>query len=258
VGCGLQFGNHLTPQARASIEGADKVFHLADAVAAIGLAQLNPSAEPLDSFYVLERPRQAIYRAMAEHVLGFVRAGKRVCLVSYGHPGIFADPCHWAIRQARSEGYRAEMLPAISSVDCLFADLLFDPATDGIQIFDATDFLRQRRRFDAASVLVLLQVGLTGELRHRTSVDHRGVDVLAEVLAQTYGLEHEVVLYEASVYAIAEHAIQRVALSDLSSARITKASTLVVPPVRRTPDDREMLERLGLGDAKMPEARHGK
>jgi len=258
VGCGLQFGNHLTPQARASIKSADKVFHLVDAVAAISLLRLNPSAEALNSFYVLDQPREIIYRAMVEHVLTFVRAGKRVCLVSYGHPGVFADPCHWAIRRARSEGYGAEMLPAISSVDCLFADLLFDPATSGVQIFDATDFLRRRRRFDSASVLVLLQVGLTGELHHRRADGCRGVRVLADVLAQTYGDAHDVVLYEASVHAIAEPEVQRLALRDMPSARITKASTLVVPPTAPTPDDSEMLERLGIGADQTPSARSSK
>jgi len=246
VGCGIQFASHVTPQARACIERADKVFHLVDAIAAISLAELNPSAEALDRFYVPARARETIYRAMVEHVLKPVRAGKRVCFVSYGHPGVFADPCHWAIRRARSEGYHGEMLPAISSVDCLFADLLFDPATSGMQLFDATDFLRHRRRFDSASVLVLLQVGLTGELHHRASCNHHGVRVLADVLAQTYGAKHEVILYQASVYAIAEPQIQRVAMRDLSSAPITKASTLIVPPSAQTPDDREMLKRLGI------------
>src|SRR2546429_6584747 len=44
-------------------------------------------------------------------------------------------------RQAREEGFEAEMLPAVSAEDCLFADLGVDPGDEGCQSFEATSFL---------------------------------------------------------------------------------------------------------------------
>jgi len=244
AGCGMQFGQHLTPQARDRIARADRVFYLVDTLAARGLVELNKSAESLDRFYADDRPREQIYERIVEHVLAYVRAGENVCLVSYGHPGVFGDPFHESVRRARREGYPAEMLPAISSEDCLFADLLVDPATSGRQTFDATDFLVHRRRFDPTSALVLLQVAMTGESGLDTR-RRRGVRVLIDVLAQTYGEGHEVVLYEAAIHAIGNPSIQRIALRD-AAAHVSSATTLLVPPLREAPVDSDMLTRLGL------------
>jgi hypothetical protein len=251
AGCGMQFGSHLTPQARERIAAADRVLYLVDPVAALGLTKLNSSAESLGWLYSSDRPREQIYEEMVEHILGFVRAGEDVCLVSYGHPGVFADPFHESIRRARCEGFPAEMLPAISSEDCLCADLLIDPATSGRQTFDATDFLVHRRRFDPTSALVLLQVALTGQTGLNADDGRRGARVLFDVLAQTYGETHEVILYEAAIHAIAEPSIHRVALRD-AAARISKGTTLFVPPLKQPPADRAMLKRLGLMPASRP------
>ena len=241
----MQLGSHLTPQARERIATADRVLYLVDPVAALGIIQLNSSAESLDRFYASDQPRAQIYAEIVEHALAFVRAGEHVCLVSYGHPGVFGDPFHESVRRARREGYPAEMLPAISSEDCLFADLLIDPAASGRQTFDATDFLVHRRRFDPTSALVLLQVAMTGETGLNAEDDRHGVRVLADVLAQTYGEAHEVFLYEAAVHAIAEPSIQRVALRDVA-ARVSRATTLFVPPLGQAPADRDMMAILGL------------
>lgn len=260
AGCGMQFGCHLTPQARERIAAADRVLYLVDAVAAHGLIELNRSAESLDRFYAPDRPRAQTYEAIVEHALAFVRAGENVCLVSYGHPGVFADPFHESVRRARREGYPAEMLPAISSEDCLFADLLVDPATSGMQTFDATDFLVHRRRFDPTSALVLLQVAMTGQTGPNVDDDHRGARILGDVLAQTYGEAHEVVLYEAPVHAIANPSIQRLALRDMA-AHVSRAMTLYVPPRSQALADRDMLRRLGLtrpGPARKGRATRGK
>ena len=69
-----------------------------------------------------------------------------MCLVSYGHPGVFAYPMHEAIRQAKALGHSAVMFPAVSCEDAFFADLGVDPGQSGCQSFEATDFLVYQRR----------------------------------------------------------------------------------------------------------------
>ncbi len=51
-----------------------------------------------------------------------------------------------------------------------FADLGFNPGDFGVQTFEATDFLRARRRFDPTSGLILWQVGVLGEVDSRSGV----------------------------------------------------------------------------------------
>ena len=69
-----------------------------------------------------------MYARIVGDILDAVRGGASVCAAFYGHPGIFVTPSHDAVRRARAEGYPARMLPAVSAVDCLFADLGVDPA----------------------------------------------------------------------------------------------------------------------------------
>jgi hypothetical protein len=103
---------------------------------------------------------------MSELTLKYLREGLNVCVVYYGHPGVFVMPSHDSIRQARAAGFEAIMLPGISAEDCLFADLGIDPGRIGCQSFEATDFLVNRRKFDTSSHLILWQIGVIGDLSY--------------------------------------------------------------------------------------------
>lgn len=248
VGTGIQLVGNLTLAAKAWIEQADKVlFAVADPVTAKWLRSLNATAESLP-YNTDNQRRRETYRQMVERILAEVRLGLNVCAVFYGHPGVFADPAHEAIRQARREGFRAQMLPGISAEDCLFADLGLDPGKNGCQSFEATDFLIRRRKFDPTSALILWQIALVGNLGfYKEGGQLRGLSVLAEVLETHYGSDHEVIVYEAAVYyPVCQPAIARIPLCKLPQTNVTPVSTLYVPPKAPAPVDREMMTRLGL------------
>jgi uncharacterized protein YabN with tetrapyrrole methylase and pyrophosphatase domain len=240
----------LTPEAQAAIEDAEKVFHIVDALAALQLADMNASAESLNRFYAPDQGRYTTYSAMADHVLSHVRRGESVCLVTYGHPGVFAFPVREALRRARAQGFETRMVPGISAEDMLFAELGVDPATDGCQSYDATDFLVHRRRIDPTSPLVLWQVAATGKLGSAPGMNKLGVGMLAERLMKTHGRDHLVVLYEAAKHSIAPPRIQRVRLRQLARAALSDATTLFVPPRRRAHLDRSVLKKLGIPHAR--------
>jgi uncharacterized protein YabN with tetrapyrrole methylase and pyrophosphatase domain len=238
---------HVTLATRAWIEQADKLlFAVADPLAAKWLREQNPTAEALP--YPTDRTRRKeVYREIVDRIMAEVRRGGNICAVFYGHPGVFTDPAHEAIRQARHAGFQARMLPGISAEDCLFADLGLDPGKRGCQSFEATDFLIRRRRFDPTSALILWQIAIIGNPGFYRPGDHvHGLTVLAEVLTTPYGPEHEVIVYEAAVYPTFEPVIQRLPLSHLPQAQITEISTLYLPPKAEAPLDREMMARLGM------------
>lgn len=252
VGTGIQLVGHLTLAAKASIEQADKVlFAVADPVTAKWLQTLNPTAEALP-YNTNNQRRRETYREMVDRILAEVRQGLNVCAVFYGHPGVFAYPTHEAIKQARYEGFRAQMLPGISAEDCLFADLGIDPGRNGCQSFEATDFLIRRRKFDPTSALILWQIAMTGNLGfEREKSQMRGLKVLSEVLEMHYSSDHEVIVYEAAVYyPVCEPVIQHILLSKLAEVGITSVSTLYVPPQAPAPIDSEMMSRLGMSFVK--------
>ncbi|HEV2907650.1 MAG TPA: SAM-dependent methyltransferase [Candidatus Eremiobacteraceae bacterium] len=233
VGAGIDVGRDLTPAARWHIERADKVFSLVgDAVAARTVDELNANNESLAALYDVEKPRIDTYDAMIARILACVRGGSKVCVVAYGHPGVFAYPMHKALAGARAAGYTAALLPAISSIDCLLADLDVDPAADGLQIFDASDLLLNDRSFSLTAPLVLLQVAVTGDPSFKIEYGREGVARLAKHLSARYGPAHPAIVYEAAQYSGFAPTVERTTLSALEHADITTGSTLFVPPKR--------------------------
>ena len=112
VGTGLQVG-HVTLEARAHIESADKLLCLAsDSVTSEWLKTLNPSAESLQPFYAEGKNRLTTYNEMIDRILSCVRQGQHVCVAFYGHPGVFVYPSHASIRKARAEGLKQRCFPA--------------------------------------------------------------------------------------------------------------------------------------------------
>jgi uncharacterized protein YabN with tetrapyrrole methylase and pyrophosphatase domain len=246
VGTGIQLGQ-LTLDARACIEDADKVlFLVADAVTRSWILEVQPTAECLQDCYHRGRRRSDSYLEMVERILSPVRQHLEVCAAFYGHPGVFVRPSHEAIRRARREGYEARMLPGISAEDCLFADLGIDPARNGCRSFEATYFVAYRCKFDRSCPLILWQIGAVGDPTFHTEINKRGLGVLIDMLRREYGAQHEVVLYEAAQYALANPVIKRVPLVRVPDSVVTLGTTLFVPPKVRHRLNTGMVNRLGI------------
>lgn len=247
VGTGYAMAGQVTQQALACIEKADKLFYLVvDAMTSSWLEGLNPSAESLYGCYGVGKERMDSYLEMVERMLAPVREGRRVCTAFYGHPGVCVFPAHEAIRRARSEGYLARMLPGISSVDCLFAELGVDPGTNGCQMYEASSFVYRRRRYDPTSPLILWQIGSIGISTFQSMAlwGVEGLGLLAEILLQDYPPDHEVVVYETTQLAICRPKVLRTALRDLPSADVSVSSTLYVPPLDGVDFDWDAVRRL--------------
>jgi uncharacterized protein YabN with tetrapyrrole methylase and pyrophosphatase domain len=233
VGTGINLVGQMTLEAVARVRRADEVYFVVNNPATEEwLRRLKPSAVSLADCYKEGKHRAHTYREMADRILAAVRAGKDVCAVFYGHPGVFVRPSHDAIRRARREGFRATMLPGVSADGCLFADLGVNPGPAGCQSFEATDFLVYRRRFDPGSALILWQVGVLGEPSVRQGIMARKerLRVLMRVLRQHYPASHPVTIYEAPQFPICDPYIKRVRLAALPKQKILPTMTLYVPP----------------------------
>jgi hypothetical protein len=232
VGLGMTLGSHLTPLARSHIEQADVVFAaLAHGAAELWLQRMHADVRSLQPYYAEGKSRLKTYREWVDLMMTEVRAGKRVCAVFYGHPCIFAWSPRTAVARAREEGYEAHMEPGISAEDCLYADLGIDPGRYGCQHLEASQLLFYERRIDPTGYLVLWQVALVGDwslTRFETGPAYR--QVLVDVLAADYPLDHELIIYRAATLPIEQPRIRRIALRDLPAAALTGEDTVVLPP----------------------------
>lgn len=246
VGLGMTLGSHLTPLARSHIKQADVVFAgLSDGIVEMWLERMHPDVRSLQSYYQEGKSRMKTYRQWVDLMMTEVRAGKRVCGVFYGHPGIFAWSPHKAIEVARAEGFEAHMEPGISAEDCLYADLGIDPGRYGCQHFEASQLLFYERRIDPCGYLVLWQVGLVGDrslARFQTGPAYK--QVLVDLLSRDYPLDHEVIIYRGATLPIEKPRVRRVALHDLPNIQLSVEETVVLPPAESLKPNLAMQERL--------------
>src|SRR5882762_1393677 len=68
-----------------------------------------------------------------------------VTLALYGHPLVYSLPPFIVMAAAEVIGLRTKVMAGISSMDTLFVDLKFDPCTQGLQMYEATDLLLRHR-----------------------------------------------------------------------------------------------------------------
>ena len=246
VGLGMTLGSHLTPLARSHIEQADVVFAgLSDGIVELWLGRMNPDVRSLQSYYQEGKSRLTTYKEWVTLMMTEVRAGKKVCGVFYGHPGIFAWSPHKVIETARAEGFEAHMEPGISAEDCLYADLGIDPGRFGCQHFEASQLLFYEHKLNPCAYLVLWQVGLVGDLtltRFTTGPAYK--QVLVDLLSQDYPLDHEIIIYRGATLPIEKPRIQRMALRDLPNAQMTAEETVLIPPARPLRSNTAVRERL--------------
>ena len=248
VGSGIKSIGHFTLEAQGWIKQADIVVYcVADPATEIWIKKNAKKHFDLYTLYGNDKRRIGTYQQMTDVMVNNVRAGLDVCAVFYGHPGIFVLPTHVAIKTLREEGYQATMLPAISAVDCLFADIGVDPAHQGCQMVEATDLLLRRRALLTDSHVVIWQIGCVGDLGFRFGgYDNRNFWVLIDYLLESYSGDQEVVHYVASQFSICPPLIERMSLEKLREANISGVSTLYIPPSTVRPTLPEMAWKMGL------------
>lgn len=246
VGAGIKFLSHLTVEARAHVEQADEVLYLVNEPAMkLWIEKTSRKSTSLEDLYKKYRLRHDCYHAITQYILEILNKNIHVCVVIYGHPTILAEPGLNAVIEAKKQGYDAKIIPGISTMDCLFADLLIDPGTVGCQTFEATDFLIHRRKFDNSSHLILWQIDVIGILdnadKHNSS---HGLKYLVNYLNTKYLEDHSVILYQASQYPSFKPYIKEIYLKKLPEMKVNAITTLYIPPAKTSSYDETIIRDL--------------
>jgi uroporphyrin-III C-methyltransferase len=248
VGTGINTLAHCSIEARSHIENAERlIVHVPDPLGMSWLRELHPNLIDLQACYQQGQNRADAYELMTRTIVDTVSAGFQTVAVFYGHPGVFVQPSHEAIRRLRANGYHAQMLPGISAEDCLFADLGIDPGHGGCIQHEASSYLFHHLPVDPSTGLILWQIGVLGDHTLQKLVPAaQALPVLVSKLQKNYPAQHQIVLYEAPVLTIGKPRVDWFALSALPEMQFSPASTLYIPPCTRAAPDLEAIAAMSL------------
>ncbi len=237
IGSGIQYLRDITYGAKIHIQKADIILYLVNnPLFESWIKDENPNAESLHSLYIDQEPRKKIYQNIIDKIFFYLNQDLRVCVVFYGHPGFFVYASHKAIKLARENGIVARMLPGISTIDCLIADIGYDPGIYGMQCYEATDFIVRNRKVDINSALILLQVGLIGYTSHQSNgYKLNNILILKKRLEEIYPKNHNLIIYEAPIYPAIDPIIKTIYISDLPINKLSEIATIFIPPMNHPP-----------------------
>lgn len=234
TGLGIKSISHLTEEARQVISECDCILYLLnEPLLKEYITTKARLSVDLESIYFDHAERHQAYQQITAMILSQLDQHQRLGVVCYGHPFFCAAPFLDAAVEARSKGHQVHSMPGISSLDCLFSDLLIDPTTDGLQVLEATSLLSAQKKIDTTSHVVILQVGFIHVSQHTHECpDNPGFDQLIKCLNDNYPSHHAITRYEASLYPSVEPVIQTKALSQVAEFEFSALTTFYLSPIQ--------------------------
>jgi precorrin-6B methylase 1 len=254
VGLGVLNVDHLTRETERVIRHSNEVLYVDTGVATRRyLESLCPRVTSLfETSYAEDAHRLGAYGQMAARVLDAALCHAPVTFAMHGHPivGVYAP---FLIRDmAGLLGLEVLVLPGISAMDCLFAELMVDPCVIGMQMFEATDLLLRRRPLQADVPLLIWQIGCVETTLHSTRVSKpERFERLRAHMLRFYPPQHQATAAYSTPHPLMPSTVYRFALADLCRhAHLLHAGfTLFVPPVHVRPvEDQELLRQMDRPD----------
>lgn len=243
AGSGIKFLSHLTYEVQSAIQKSDCVLYLVnDPAMKKWITDHSQSATSLDHVYFAFEKREESYRAIFNEIVQSTIENQNTCFITYGHPMFLSSISLMLLNELKGSSHQIniEVLPGISSLDCLLCDLCIDPGDGGIQAYEAMEFITKNYQINIDSHFVLLQVGVVGNKQIITDQsqltgDYAHKKALAEIkekLLAYYTETHPIVLYVASMYPTIPFDRIDSTLSVLDKLDIPRLASLYIPPVK--------------------------
>jgi uncharacterized protein YabN with tetrapyrrole methylase and pyrophosphatase domain len=136
AGLGIQTVNQITREVEQALRASREILYLDTGVATKSyLEGLCARVTSLfEQSYSEDQPRLSAYEHMAVCVVDAALDHPPVAFAIHGHPLIAVHPSFLVLEIANALGLRVEVLPGISAIDTLFADLRIDPVVHGVQM----------------------------------------------------------------------------------------------------------------------------
>jgi uncharacterized protein YabN with tetrapyrrole methylase and pyrophosphatase domain len=190
--------------------------------------------ESLLPLYVEGQSRLDTYREMAARVLTGALDFGPVAFATYGHPCFYVYPTQLILAAAPALGLRVHVAPGVSVLDTLMVDLGLDPGLTGLQVYEASACLQQKRVVQNDVPLLLMQVATLNRTEFSAIAQSAGTfEALRDYLLAYYPATHEVVAVTSPTHPLMDARIQRFPIAELPSqyTQEWQSGTLYVPAI---------------------------
>lgn len=234
VGSGIKTISHITEEAKGYICSCDKVLYLVnEPLLEAYIDKLSKSCRTLAPIYFRSELRECAYKNIAQEIQLELNGVNSLCVVIYGHPCVFATPGLLALSDI-DKNIKTVVCPGISAQDCLYSDLKFDPASGGVQTFDATEYLLYDKLVDSSSHIIIYQIGMVGNLGLPTNkINMEAIRFIKRKLLCIYENDKKAIIYESALYPGTNPKITNFNLYELDAQELTTLSTLYIPPDKK-------------------------
>jgi uncharacterized protein YabN with tetrapyrrole methylase and pyrophosphatase domain len=239
VGLGIVGIHQVTREVEETIRRCRQTFVVDSGFGIIPyLESLCPVVTDLIPLYKTAKTRMETYQNMALEVTDAAIENPPICFATYGHPLIYCYPAT-LIRQAASLlNLQVEIFPGICSLATLLVDLGIDAATDGLQMYEATDLVVRRRFLQNDTPCIIWQVDVFADATYKA--ERKSAEVflpLQNYLLEFYPPDHLVTLVLSKTFPLQRSVIRtyRVGSLALDLASGQQVGTLYIPPTQKRP-----------------------
>lgn len=214
----MSFPSHLTAQTAGILRRCRRIYTNLPSEALGNLPRaLREKCNSLWPLYKEGRLRSLNYRDVAGAVLEGAERARPVAWMTPGHP-MFFDSVSQALRAGgRDRGWRVSIVPGISCVDTILADMGYDPAS-GLMIAEATSVVKKNRPLLPVMATLLLQPSAFGSERaHYSRRQTPDLTPLRDHLLRFFPPAHDCVFIRSSAGPAQDSRSFRTSLGDLAS-----------------------------------------
>lgn len=228
AGTGIKSLAHLTREVEVQLLNADMVLYLLNEPLMVDwVSQKAKRSIDLNDIYHRNQNRDVSYKKICDEVVYQTQIYNKVCFLVYGHPTLLSDTVQRLLNNSNLQAHIV-VIPGISSLDCLLADLTVDPI-DGIFAIEATRLILGKIDIQTQLHTIIWQIGMI--CNQSTASSYSQLDLLQSKLLKFYDKQQELILYEASLYPHLPPRITKTKIYDLCTENISRLTTAYIPPV---------------------------
>jgi uncharacterized protein YabN with tetrapyrrole methylase and pyrophosphatase domain len=236
TGAGIAFPEHLTIETVEILTVCKRICTNLQEYVLEGLPQdLKEKCVSLWPLYQDGRVRTDNYNDVFNAIVEMVEVARPVAWLTPGHPVIFDSVTASLLKEGKSRGWNVRVVPAISSIDTMLAELGYDPA-HGMLIHEATGLVRRRVPLHPTIGAMLLQPAVFDVNVAIIAADSPGPDLseLRDYICGFYRSDHMCAFIRSASKMGERDLVTWTALSDMTSVPYERVagSTLFVPPIQ--------------------------